>query len=100
MLNLVNEQTVDEKVYDKLSESMRDRFEIFRSPPDTIRDKWIDEIETMGEKMDEYINTQQKATGFDLRYNSTAEPSNRDWRKCTEVLSRRDFAQLKRNGWT
>lgn len=100
MLNLVNEQTVDEKVYDRLSERMRDRFDLFGSLPDTIRDEWIDDIETLGEKMDEYINAQREATGFDLRYNTTAEPSDRDWRECTEVLSRRDFAQLMSNGWT
>lgn len=51
-------------------------------------------------RLDEYINAQREATGFDLRYNATAEPSDRDWRECTEVLSRRDFAELMRNGWT
>jgi hypothetical protein len=100
MLNLVNEQTVDEKVYDRLSERMRDRFDLFGSLPDTIRDDWIDNIETLGEKMDEYINAQREATGFDLRYNATAEPSDLDWRECTEVLSRRDFARLMSCGWT
>ena len=38
MLNLVNERTVDEKVYDRLSERMRDRFNLFGSLPDTIKD--------------------------------------------------------------
>lgn len=52
MLNLVNEQTVDEKVYERLSERMRDRFDLFGSLPDTIKDEWIDDIETLGEKMD------------------------------------------------
>ena len=99
MLNLVNEQTVDEKVYDRLSERMRDRFDLFGSLPDTIKDEWIGDIETLGEKMDEYINAQQEATGFDLRYKATAQPSDKDWRDCTEVLSRRDFAQLMRTGW-
>lgn len=78
---------------------MRDRFDLFGSLADTIRDEWIEGIETLGEKMDEYINAQREATGFDLRYNTTAEPSDRDWRECTEVLSRRDFAQLMMNGW-
>ena len=99
MLNLVNEQTVDEKVYDRLSERMRNRFNLFGSLPDTIKDEWIADIETLGEKMDEYINAQQEATGFDLRYKATVEPSDKDWRECTEVLSRRDFAQLMRTGW-
>lgn len=99
MLNLVNEQSVDEKVYDRLSERMRDRFNLFGSLPDTIKDEWIVDIEILGEKMDEYINAQREATGFDLRYKETAEPSDKDWRDCTEVLSRRDFAQLMRTGW-
>ena len=85
MLNLVNEHTVDEKVYDRLSERMRDRFNLFGSVPDTIKDEWIEDIETLGEKMDEYIDAQRDATGFDLRYRATSEPSEKDWRDCTEV---------------
>ncbi|MEO1019111.1 MAG: phospholipase D-like domain-containing anti-phage protein [Pseudomonadota bacterium] len=100
MLNLVNEQTVDEKVYDRLSERMKDRYNLFGSLPDTIKDEWIDDIETLDEKMDEYINAQKEATGFDLRYKTTAEPSDKDWRDCTEVLSRRDFMELMTSGWT
>lgn len=99
MLNLVNEQTVDEKVYDKLSERMQDRYNLFGSLPDTIRDEWIEDIETMGEKMDEYINAQKQANGFDLRYTETMAPSDKDWRDCSNVLSRRDFAELMTSGW-
>jgi len=99
MLNLVNEQTVDEKVYERLSERMRDRYDLFGSLPDTIKDDWIEDIETLGEKMDEYINAQKEATGFDLRYTTTMAPSEKDWRDCSEVLSRRDFIELMSNGW-
>ena len=99
MLNLVNQHTVDEKVYERLSERMRDRYDLFGSLPDTIKDEWIDDIETLGEKMDEYINTQKQATGFDLRYTTTMEPSDKDWRDCSEVLSRRNFAELMSKGW-
>ncbi|WP_397471944.1 helicase-related protein, partial [Rheinheimera sp.] len=100
MLNLVNEQTVDEKVYEKLSERMQDRYNLFGSLPDTIKDEWIDDIETMGEKMDEYINAQKQANGFDLRYTDTMSPSEKDWRDCSNVLSRRDFTQLMTTGWS
>jgi superfamily II DNA/RNA helicase len=99
MLNLVNEKTVDEKVYDKLSERMQDRYNLFGSLPDTIKDEWIEDIETMGEKMDEYIDAQKQANGFDLRYTSTMEPSEKDWRDCSDVLSRRDFSELMTSGW-
>lgn len=99
MLNLVNEQTVDEKVYDRLSERMKDRFDLFGSLPDTIKDEWIDDIEHLGELMDQYINAQKQETGFDLRYNATMRPTDNDWRTCAQVLSRRDFETLMRKGW-
>jgi len=99
MLNLVNEQTVDEKVYERISERMRDRFNLFGGLPDTIKDEWIDDIETLGEKMDEYINAQKQANGFDLRYNTSSGSSDKDWRDCSSVLSRNDFDKLMSKGW-
>lgn len=99
MLNLVNEQTVDEKVYDRLSERMKDRFDLFGSLPDTIKDEWIQDVEHMGELMDQYISAQKKETGFELRYNSTLRPTTDDWRDCAQVLSRSDFDTLMRKGW-
>ena len=99
MLNLVNEQTVDEKVYERLSERMRDKFNLFGSLPDTIKDDWIEDIETLDEKMDQYIDAQKRATGFDLRYNAHLSPSDKDWRDCSNVLSQRDFGTLMREGW-
>jgi hypothetical protein len=99
MLNLVNEETVDETVYERLSERMRDRYNLFGSLPDTIKDEWIDDIESLGEKMDEHIHAQKEATGFDLRYTTTMKPSRSDWRACSDVLSREGLAQLLRVGW-
>jgi len=99
MLNLVNEKTVDQKVYERLSERMRDRYDLFGALPDTIKDEWIADIETLGEKMDEYIHAQRQATGFDLRYNATLEPSEKDWRDCSSVLSRSDFYKIMSEGW-
>ena len=99
MLNLVNEQTVDEKVYERLSERMRDKFNLFGSLPDTIKDEWIEDIETLDQEMDQYIDAQKRATGFDLRYNAHLSPSDKDWRDCSNVLSQRDFGTLMREGW-
>lgn len=99
MLNLVFEQTVDEKIYERLSERMKNRYDLFGSLPDTIKDEWIDDIETLGERLDEYINAQKKATGFDLRYTGTMMPPEKDWREFTEVLSRRDLATLMSAAW-
>jgi hypothetical protein len=99
MLNLVFEKTVDEKIYERLSERMKDRYDLFGSLPDTIKDEWIEDIETLGEKLDDYINAQKNATGFDLRYTGTMMPPEKDWREFTEVLSRRDLATLMSTAW-
>jgi SNF2 family DNA or RNA helicase len=99
MLNLVHQGTVDEKVYARLSERMRNRFDLFGGLPDTIKDDWIDDLETLGEKMDQYIEERRHATGFDLRYNDTIRPTDDAWRDCAAVLARRDLDNLMRQGW-
>jgi superfamily II DNA or RNA helicase len=99
MLNLVFEQTVDETIYERLSERMRNRYDLFGSLPDTIKDEWIKDIESLGEKLDEYINAQKTATGFDLRYTATMTPPDEDWRDCSEVLARRDLTSLMSAAW-
>jgi hypothetical protein len=99
MLNLVHQGTVDETVYERLSERMRNRYDLFGGLPDTIKDDWIDDLETLGEKLDEFINAQKTATGFDLRYTGTMMPPDKDWREFTEVLSRRDLATLMSAAW-
>jgi superfamily II DNA or RNA helicase len=99
MLNLVHKGTVDETVYERVSERMRNRYDLFGGLPDTIKDDWIDDIETLGERMDQYIEERRRATGFDLRYNDTIRPSDRDWRDCAAVLARRDLENLMRKGW-
>ncbi|GHU10646.1 DEAD/DEAH box helicase [Betaproteobacteria bacterium] len=99
MLNLVFEHTVDEKIYARLSERMKDRWNLFGSLPDTITDEWIEDIETLGERLDEYIDAQKTATGFDLRYTGTMQPPDKDWREFSQVFSRRDLATLMSTAW-
>ena len=99
MLNLVHRGTVDEAVYRRLSERMRDRYDLFGALPDTIRDDWIDDLETLGERMDQYIEERRQATGFDLRYRDSVRPSEAAWRDCAAVLGRRDLDNLMRQGW-
>ena len=100
MLNLVHQGTVDETVYARISVRMRNRYDLFGGLPDTIKDDWIDDIETLGERMDQYIEERRQATGFDLRYNDTIKPSDDAWRDCSAVLARRDLDNLMRQGWS
>ena len=50
MANLVYAGTIDEKVYQRLSERMQDRYDILGSLPDTIEDDWIEDIERLEEE--------------------------------------------------
>ena len=99
MLNLVYQDTVDENIYERLSDRMKDRFDLFGSLPDTIEDEWIEQIETLDEKLDEYINAQKRVNGFDIRYNANLDAEEDEWRNCARVLSRRSIDTLMRNGW-
>jgi uncharacterized FAD-dependent dehydrogenase len=99
MLNLVYQGTVDEKIYEKLSSRMKDRFDLFGSLPDTIQDDWIEQIEKLDEKLDDYIDAQKRVNGFDIRYNANLDVEEDEWRNCTQVLSRRSIDTLMRKGW-
>lgn len=99
MLNLVNEETVDQRVYDCLSSRMHDRFNLFGALPDTIEADWIEDDKNLDEELDKFIDAQKRATGFELRYRQTNDKPDRNWHDCFEVLSRRDFNQLMRSGW-
>lgn len=55
MLNLVYDETQDEKVYRVLSRRMKDKYDIFGGLPDTIEDEWIESVEKLDEMMDHKI---------------------------------------------
>ena len=100
MLNLVYSGTQDEKIYNVLSERLKDTYDIFGSLPDTIDDDWIDEEEKIKQRMDEYIHEREKAqNAFSLKYQSTLNPEAHLWEKCAEVLSRRDIINKLSEPW-
>jgi hypothetical protein len=100
MLNLVYAGTRDEVVYDRLSQRMRDRYDIFGGLPDVIEDDWIDDIQHLDEKLSEYITRRNEVrSAFDLRYGETIEPEGEPWEKCARVLSRRDLEEALSRGW-
>jgi len=99
MLNLVYHGTRDERVYEKLSERMRDRYDIFGSLPDVIEDDWIENIEELDERISEFIEKKKRANAFDIRYSDTVDPTGEPWEKCSQVLSRKDVVERLSRGW-
>jgi SNF2 family DNA or RNA helicase len=100
MLNLVYHGTQDEKVYQVISRRLKDKFDIFGGLPDTIEDEWIQNVEQLEEKMDEYIHLRQKARDvFELRYKETIDPDKNRWELCSRVLARKDVVEKLSESW-
>lgn len=101
MLNLVYHQTRDEDVYSVLSRRLRDQYDIFGGLPDTIDDDWIDNIQEMDRRIDQYIHLRDEARRnvFDIRYESTVEPDANRWETCERVLSRQDIIERLSEPW-
>ena len=100
MLNLVYHGTQDEKVYKVVSRRLKDKFDIFGGLPDTIEDEWIETVEKMEEKMDQYVHLRQKARDvFELRYKETINPDENRWELCSRVLARKDVVEKLSESW-
>ncbi len=100
MLNLVYAGTRDEAVYERLSQRMKDRYDLFGSLPDVIEDDWIEDIERLEERLAEFIERKKAAlNAFDVRYSDAVDPKGEPWGTCAEVLARRDVVERMSRGW-
>jgi SNF2 family DNA or RNA helicase len=100
MLNLVYHDTRDERVYQALSRRLRDKFDIFGGLPDTIEDDWIENVEHLEARMDEYMHLRKKARDvFELRYKETVSPDENRWELCSRVLARKDVVAKLSESW-
>ncbi|WP_400768726.1 phospholipase D-like domain-containing anti-phage protein [Methylosinus sporium] len=99
MLNLVYGGTVDEKVYATLSQRMRDRYDIFGTLPDVIEDDWIDDIESLDQRLREFTTKRKQANAFDLRYAESVTEDAHRWELCERVLARTDVTKRLSLGW-
>jgi superfamily II DNA/RNA helicase len=100
MLNLVYDETQDQKIYQVLSRRMKDKFDILGGLPDTLEDDWIETEEKLEERMDEYIHLRQKARDvFEMRYKETIDPDKNRWELCSRVLARKDVVEKLAESW-
>jgi superfamily II DNA or RNA helicase len=100
MLNLVYHDTQDEKVYAVISRRMKDRYDIFGGLPDTIEDEWIENVEDLEKRMDEYVHLRGQArNAFEVRYQETIDPDRDRWELCSRVLARRDIVDRLSAPW-
>lgn len=102
MANLVYAGTIDERVYQRLSERMQDRYDILGSLPDTIEDDWIDDIEKAETELKSYTKPESPADVFSLRYGDflSVEGDDEGWETWTKVIARRDIEDRLRKPWS
>jgi superfamily II DNA/RNA helicase len=72
MLSLVYQGSRDEVVYDKLSECVKERFDIFGQLPDTLDDEWIENEETLVAELNKHADRRKQVSAFDVRWGGTA----------------------------
>jgi superfamily II DNA or RNA helicase len=100
MANLVYQNTVDEKVYGKLSERMRNRYDLLGSLPDVIEDEWIDDIEALEEGLKDFTNRKKiTADVFELRYGNFLQDDGSSWQLCEQVLDKDEAMKVLSSGW-
>ncbi|WP_294541037.1 phospholipase D-like domain-containing anti-phage protein [uncultured Rhodoblastus sp.] len=99
MANFVYHGTIDEKVYEKLSSRMQDRYSIFGTLPDVIDADWIDDIENLDEKLRDFTTKKKQANAFDLRYEEDVTADDQRWELCERVLARTDVTKRLSRGW-
>lgn len=101
MANLVYAGTIDERVYQRLSERMQDRYDILGSLPDTIEDEWIEDIERLEEELKSFTKPESPADVFSLRYGDflSLDGDDRGWEVWTKVVARRDIEERLMRPW-
>lgn len=101
MANLVYSGTIDERVYQRLSERMQDRYDILGSLPDTIEDDWIEDIERLEQELKNFTKPESPADVFSLRYGNflTVDGEDQGWEVWTKVVARRDIEERLMQPW-
>jgi ERCC4-related helicase len=101
MANLVYAGTIDERVYQRLSERMQDRYDILGSLPDTIEDDWIEDIEKVEAELKSFTKPESPADVFSLRYGDflSVDGADQGWEVWTKVVARRDIEERLMKPW-
>ena len=99
--NLVYQGTLDVVVYERLSERMKDKYDILGSLPDTIDADWITEGKNQIEKqIRDFIRPKSPADVFSLRYGDVNRYEGADgWEVWPKVMPRRDIEEQMNKPW-
>jgi superfamily II DNA/RNA helicase len=99
MANLTYAGTIDEQVYKVLSERLKVSSDIFGTLPETIDADWIEDIETLEQRLREFTTPRQRFDPFEQL--STAQISDDEgrWKAVSAVLARSNIEEALSRGW-
>ncbi len=98
MANLTYAGTIDEKVYRVLSERLRTTSDILGTLPETIEADWIDDIESLEERLRAFTIPRKRFDPFEARYSGDLLDDDA-WAAASEVLARHDVERMLSVGW-
>lgn len=99
MASLVYQGTVDERIYQRLSERMRDRYDVLGSLPDVIEGAWILSEREVEERLRTYTKPPSPDDIFTLRYGDFLDSVEKNWETFDKVIGRPELLEVMRRPW-
>lgn len=99
MATLAYAGTVDERIYSRLSERMKDRYDILGSIPDTIEADWIEKEKEALEELASFTSPESPADVFSLRYGDFLDSVDKDWETFEQVIAQTEIDEVMTKPW-
>lgn len=96
--NMRYKDSVEDKVHTKLSERLKDIYNIFGQIPEVLEDVWISMAKNDEKGAEDAINKVPKKNPFELKYEQNI-PKTEDWQSCTFVLDKSEKLKELMKGW-
>ena len=96
--NMRYKGSVEDKVHNKLSDRLKEIYDMFGQIPEVLRDVWIFMAQNDEQRAMEAIDRTPKRNPFMIRYEMEI-PVCGDWEKCAEVLLREEAIRELTRGW-
>jgi superfamily II DNA or RNA helicase len=96
--NMRYQDSVEDKVHQKLSERLKNIHDIFGQIPEVLEDVWIAIAQNDVKRAEEAINKVPKKHPFELKYEQNI-PKTEDWQSCTFVLDKSEKLKELLKGW-